>query len=279
MSCAQQLSEHPDKFDVTIVEAVDYCGGQAFSIPLDMEKHGASWMNQGVQGGSRIFHHTMTSFARQGYRADPVKLQVSFGKDDTFWTNVFPTKLLAEHQKEIARFNTMLKITRMFEIFFALIPIKLLTKLFRFSDIFANSVALPMVALFLGTGNDAPNVPTIMLERLCTSPTYGMWYPPDKQSVASNLPPMVVFPNLSKFYADWKTSLESKGIHVRLNTEVTKIIKRDRNGVVVEIINRQPGSDGHNTASSAAAEDRSSNMDANAKGIQEQYDEIVLCVL
>jgi len=49
MSCAHHLSEHPDKFEVTIVDAVDYCGGQAYSIPLDKEKTGASWLNQGVQ--------------------------------------------------------------------------------------------------------------------------------------------------------------------------------------------------------------------------------------
>jgi uncharacterized protein with NAD-binding domain and iron-sulfur cluster len=77
MSCAHHLSQHPDKFDVTIIDAVDYCGGQAFSIPVDKERHGAAWLNQGVQGGSYIFHHTMTMFARQGHHADPVNLQVS----------------------------------------------------------------------------------------------------------------------------------------------------------------------------------------------------------
>jgi len=78
MSCAHHLANHPDKFDVTLIDAVDYCGGQAFSIKLDKERHGAGWLNQGVQGGSYIFHHTMTMFARQGYHADPVKLQVSW---------------------------------------------------------------------------------------------------------------------------------------------------------------------------------------------------------
>lgn len=52
MSCAHHLAEHPDKFDVTMVDAVDYCGGQAFNIPIDKERYGASWLNQGVQGGS-----------------------------------------------------------------------------------------------------------------------------------------------------------------------------------------------------------------------------------
>jgi protoporphyrinogen oxidase len=50
MSCAEQLSQHPEKYDVTLVEAQDYCGGQAFSIPIDEKKYGAPWMNQGVQG-------------------------------------------------------------------------------------------------------------------------------------------------------------------------------------------------------------------------------------
>lgn len=77
MSCAHHLSQHPEKFQVTLIDAVDYCGGQAFSIDLDKERHGASWMNQGVQGGSYIFHHTLTMFARQGHHADPVNLQVS----------------------------------------------------------------------------------------------------------------------------------------------------------------------------------------------------------
>ncbi|KAI4124712.1 MAG: hypothetical protein LQ347_005627 [Umbilicaria vellea] len=279
MSCAHHLAEHPDKFDVTIIDAVDYCGGQAFSVPIEKEKHGASWLNQGVQGGSYIFHHTMTMFARLGYHADPVNLQVSFGKDDKFWTNVFPTSLLARHQNEIRRFCIMLTIIRWFEVFFALIPIKYLMKIFWFSDEFANTVALPMVALFLGTGNYAPEVPSIILDRLCTSPTYGMWYPPDRQSIASNLPPMVVFPNFSIFYEDWRKNLVSKGVNVRLSTELTRVIKRDKTGVVVRMIKRTPVEDQHNPDSSWVPGNAVSNADADAEEVEEQYDELVLCVL
>lgn len=50
MSCADMLAQHPARFAVTVVEAEDYCGGQAFSIPLDAERYGAAWLNQGVQG-------------------------------------------------------------------------------------------------------------------------------------------------------------------------------------------------------------------------------------
>lgn len=280
MSCAHHLAEHPDKFDVTVVDAVDYCGGQAYSIPLDKEKTGASWLNQGVQGGSYIFHHTMTMFSRNGFWADPVKLQVSFGKDDQFWTNVFPTKMLKKHASEVKRFFYMLKIIRTFEIFFALLPIKYLVKLFWFSTEFANVVALPMVALFLGTGNYAPEVPSMVLERLCTSPTYGMWYPPDKNSIASNQPPMVVFPNFSEFYETWRKNLVKKGVKVRLSTEVTRITRRDKTGVTVKIIGRTPAKDNHNTDSAWVPDSvDNSNEDADKVETTEEYDEIVLCVL
>jgi hypothetical protein len=279
MSCASHLANHPDKFDVTLIDSVDYCGGQAFSIPISKSRHGASWLNQGVQGGSYIFHHTMTMFARLGHVANPVNLQVSFGKGDQFWTNVFPTRLLARHQSEVKRFYWMLKIVRWFELVFMLVPIKYLMKLFFFSYEFANTVALPMVALFLGTGNYTPDVPTIILERLCTSPTYGMWYPADKESIASNLPPMVVFPNFSNFYEDWRKDIVKRGVKVRLSTELTKVVSRGRDGVVVRIIKRTARKDHHNPASAWADEDEVVNADRGAVEETEHYDEIVLCCL
>lgn len=269
MSTAYHLSQHPEKFDVTIIDAVDYCGGQAFSIPLDKERHGASWCNQGVQGGSYIFHHTLTMFHRQGYHADPVNLQVSFGKDNTFWTNVFPTELLTRHKKEVARLARVLKLMRWFEIVFALLPLKVVFKLFLFSEEFTNTIALPMTALFLGTGNATPEVPAIMFERLCTSPTYGMWYPPDRDTVVGNQPPMVVFPNLSDFYESWREDLVSRRVAVRLSTELTEIVQRNKRGVVVRLRPRTPAPDGHNP----------NGGDPDAPTGEETYDEIVLCCL
>jgi hypothetical protein len=53
-----------------------------------------------------------------------------------------------------------------------------------------------------------------MMERLYTSPTYGMWYPIDPKSLSSNLPPMVVFPEETKFYTSWQHDMESRGVKV-----------------------------------------------------------------
>jgi hypothetical protein len=163
----------------------------------------------------------------------------------------------------------MLRIVRKFELLLALIPIKYIMNLFWFSEEFMNSVALPMLALFLGTGNATPEVPIIVLERLCTSPTYGMWYPGDKQSVVSNLPPMVVFPNFSDFYEAWRKDLVARGVDVRLSTELTTIHKRDETGVLVSMKNRTPMPDNHNPVLG----------DPNAPEWTEEFDEIVLCVL
>ncbi|MBA7492574.1 hypothetical protein ES702_03124 [subsurface metagenome] len=269
MSTAYHLSNHPDKFDVTLIDTVNFCGGQAFSVPLNKERHGASWFNQGVQGGSYIFHHTVTMFARQGFHADPVKLQVSFGKDDTFWTNVFPTKVLEKHQKEIRKLVFMFKFMRWFEIFFALIPLRLLFKMFLFSEEFINVVALPMTALFLGTGNATPETPAMMLERLATSPTYGMWYPPNERTVSSTMHPMIVFPNFSDFYETWRKDLVSRGVTVRLSTQLTQIVSRNSKGVVVKLKARTPVEDGNNPAEG----------DPQNPEKEETYDELVLCIL
>ena len=91
MACADQLSLKRDLFDVTLVDAVGYCGGQAFSIPIDKERcvppvpssfepadqrnrknrYNVGWLNQGVQGGSHIYHHTFHMFSKQGVQAEP----------------------------------------------------------------------------------------------------------------------------------------------------------------------------------------------------------------
>ncbi|KAG8988398.1 hypothetical protein FRB90_002762 [Tulasnella sp. 427] len=275
MSCANQLAQHPDRFKVTLVEATDYCGGQAFSIPVDKERHGAEWINQGVQGGSHIFHHTIHMFKKQGHDATPVNLQVSFGKGDKFWTNVFPTTLLDKHQAEIQKFEKVLKFLRYTELVFGLLPIKVFLKLWRFSDDFLDFLIYPTVALFLGTGNYTPDVPSIILERLFTSPTYGMWYPADPLSLASNQPPMIVFPKLSQFYTDWQHSLQSKGVEIRLSTEVTRIVTRTTRGVTVGLRKRVPQPDHHNPQSQDVPEQSAFQSEETV----EDFDDVVFCVL
>ncbi|KAK6341452.1 hypothetical protein TWF696_008526 [Orbilia brochopaga] len=243
MSCAHHLSNHPSDFEITIIEPESYCGGQAFSIPIDEARHGASWLNQGVQGGSGIFRHTFAMFRQQGYDATPVNLQVSFGKGDKFWTNVFPTKFHEKHAAEIKKFRRALKIIGWLPGVFLFVPIWLLVKIFRFSREFANYMVLPTLALFLGTGNATPEVNSVILQKLFNSPTAGMWYDAEAAGkkagvLVGNNPSMVVFPNLSEFYDTWKKTLITRGVDVRLNTKLMNVMDRSHNGVKVCISER-----------------------------------------
>ena len=271
MSCVDRLISNGDEFDVTLIDSVNRCGGQAFSIGIDENRYGCSWLNQGVQGGSPIFHHTFRMFRKQGYQVTPVKLQISFGKDQYFWTNVFPTKLIGKHRDEIKKFHRLLKLMSYLKIFFLLIPIRILLKICLFSNDFINYLILPTVALFLGTGNATPLVPSIILERLLNCPTFGMWHPPDDESLASNLSSMVVFPNLTELYTDWQKDLEKRGVKVRLSTELIEVIRRDKHGVQVKLKSRLS----HDTPVKA----NMSSLDEHTDETIEEFDQMVLTIL
>ncbi|KAJ5256748.1 hypothetical protein N7478_012852 [Penicillium angulare] len=232
MSCSSTLANHPDRFEVTVFDTASHTGGQATSIPLDESRHGASWLNDGVQGGSAIFRHTFRYFREYGHEPQPVKLQVSFGRGrDSFWTNVFPSPLVDQHSREIKKLGRMLKYIKYLPIL-GVMPIKVVLRLFGFSREFSNQMVLPLLALFLGTGNQTPNVSSILLERLFDDPQMSLWdYDPD--TLLPNLPIMYTFPNLGEFYKDWTADLQSKGVTFRLGSSMT-ITERNQNGVVLE---------------------------------------------
>lgn len=60
-----------------------------------------------------------------------------------FWTNLFPTKLVAKHQKDIRRFQTAIKWIRRTEVLWALVPIKITLKLWGLSDEFIQFMIYP----------------------------------------------------------------------------------------------------------------------------------------
>jgi len=152
-SCAATLAQHPDKYKVTMIEREGVCGGQATSIALDERKHGASWLNNGVQGGSPIFRHTFNFFKRYGHEPKEVKLQVSFGKGkDSFWSNVFPSQLVEQYSADVKKFGKVLKIIKYTMPVLGIVPIKVMLRMFFFSKDFGDKMVFPLIALFLGTG-------------------------------------------------------------------------------------------------------------------------------
>lgn len=80
---------------------------------------------------------------------------------------------------------------------------------------------------------------------------------------------MVVFPEESKFYTKWQHDMQSRGVNIRLNTEVVAIPERSSKRVRVQVRGRRPQPDHHNPA----------GADQDLPVTEEVYDEIVLCCL
>ncbi|KAL4922663.1 hypothetical protein BDW62DRAFT_196669 [Aspergillus aurantiobrunneus] len=238
MSCAATLAKHRDKFSITLIDSAAQTGGQATSLDLDAAKYGASWFNDGVQGGSDIFKHTFKFFHEYGFAPHEVKLQVSFGKGaDSFFTNVFPSPLVDRFGSEIRKLRWVLKCIKFGLPVLGLVPVKVILRVFRFSAEFGNRMLLPLVALFLGTGNQTPNVSCALLERLFDDPDMRLWTY-DRDGLLTNLPSMFTFPRLGQFYREWAGDLEGgKGVRILLNTEV-EVVQRGNGGVVLTMHTR-----------------------------------------
>ncbi|KAH8683046.1 flavin-containing amine oxidasedehydrogenase-like protein [Tricladium varicosporioides] len=267
MSCAATLAQHPNKYHITIIERMAVTGGQATSISLDKEKYGTSWMNDGVQGGSLIFKHTFNFFRKYGHEPQEIKLQVAFGKGpDGFWTNCFPSPLVEKFSSDIKKFGTVLKIIKWTMPVMGIIPIKVMLRMFFFSKDFGDKMVFPLIALFLGTGNQTANVSCAILERLFNDPNMKLWdY--DPETLLPNLPTMVTFPNLHDFYEAWRKDLVSKSVDIRLKTDVTAILQRNSKGIVLQTQPFDPearGSKGEHTGPSTKTE---------------TFDELVMCIL
>ncbi|KAL8677932.1 MAG: hypothetical protein Q9186_005684 [Xanthomendoza sp. 1 TL-2023] len=273
MSCAATLAQHPEKFNVTILERMSVVGGQATSIPLDENKYGTSWMNDGVQGGATSFKHTLNYFKKYGHSEKEVKLQVSFGQgQDSFWTNCFPSHLVDRFSADIKKFGRVLKLIKYTMPVLGLVPIRIMLRIFFFDKEFGEKMVFPLIALFLGTGNQTANVCCAILERLFDDPNMKLWdY--DPETLLPNLPTMVTFPHLETFYADWSADLKSKGVTIRTNTDVVSILSRNaKDGVRLQTAPFNP-------------EDKKKDGDGlgmqnkNEPATTETYDELVMCVL
>ena len=89
--------------------------------------------------------------------------RISFGKGDDFWSNVFPSKLVAEYQKDIIKFGRALSVIKSLELVFAMIPVHVMLRIFNFSAGFGERMVYPLVALFFGTGNQTPYISSAIL--------------------------------------------------------------------------------------------------------------------
>ncbi|MCO5598572.1 hypothetical protein L7F22_052669 [Adiantum nelumboides] len=217
MAAGYAFSLSPEKFEVKIVDKAQNVGGSATSYQLPNEKNGhpnfgAEYINDGVQGASPVFHNTLTMFEKVlGFRASDVGMQISFGKgQETFWSNVFPSQLVDEFKEDIKKFGKVLPTIKTFEPFFALIPVDRMLKMFRFSPSFGERMVFPLVALFMGTGNQTKHVSSAIIERLFLDPNMRL-FEFSQESLLASVPHMKAFPELGRVYGLWRTRLEAAG--------------------------------------------------------------------
>ncbi|KAH9859028.1 FAD/NAD-P-binding domain-containing protein [Lenzites betulinus] len=226
MSAAYALSKHPDKFSVTVFDKQPVAGGMATSIDIDPAKYGASYVNDGVQGCSPVFANTLRMFRMLGFEATEVAMQISFGKGENFWSNVFPSELVAQFKDDIAKFGTALSTIKKLEAMFAVIPVHVMLRMFNFSTGFGERMVYPLVALFFGTGNQTPYISSAILERVFMDPSMKL-FEYDPRSLLASIPTMLAFPKLHDVYQAWKSEIASHGsVDFQLNHEVVRVISR-----------------------------------------------------
>ncbi|KAH8108063.1 FAD/NAD-P-binding domain-containing protein [Cristinia sonorae] len=245
MAAAYALSKHPEKYQVTVFDKEDNPGGMATSIDIDSEKFGAPYINDGVQGCSPAFANTIRMFRMLGYEPTQVGMQISFGKDKDFWSNVFPTELTTQFQKDIVKFGTALKIIKKLEVVFALIPVHVMLRIFRFSKDFGEKMVYPLVALFFGTGNQTPYISSAILvgfyplhfnihtdyygpqERVFMDSSMRL-FEYSKKSLLASIPTMYAFPKLHDVYQAWMTNILTSGsVNFKLQHTVTRVVTRE----------------------------------------------------
>lgn len=108
-------------------------------------------------------------------------------------------------------------------------------RLFFFSRDFGEKMVYPLIALFLGTGNQTPHVPCGIVERLFDDPNMKLWdY--DRDTLLPNLPTMYTFGNLATFYQTWRDDLTNNhGVEILTGTQVTQVVSRSSKGVTLQL--------------------------------------------
>lgn len=226
MSACHAFSLSPDEFDVVLYDKQCSLGGSATSYQLpDPAKYKSEYINDGVQGASPVFFNTFKVFEEVlGFRAQEVGLQISFGKGkDTFWSNVFPSELVEKFSDDIKKFGRTLKTIGKFEVFFAVIPVHRMLKMFGFSDEFGERMVYPLVALFFGTGNDTKHISSAILERVFLDPSMRL-FEFSEDSLLASVPKFMAFPELSRVYAAWEDEVCKNGnLRVESSREVFEV--------------------------------------------------------
>ena len=96
----------------------------------------------------------------------------------------------------------------------------------------------------------------------------------DPETLLPNLPDMYTFPKLHDFYQDWEADLRSKGVDIRLKTDVTAVKSRSKKGVVLETAPFD-----HEKGKTDPKGGERAGGHTGPSAITETFDEMIMCVL
>ncbi len=233
-----------DRFEVEVWEAAPQAGGVATSERIDEGEQAASWLNDGVQGGSPTYRNTLWLHEQVGFEPRPVDFRVSFGRDATAWNNTATTPLVERLRPDIRRFGTLLDWIDRLEPLSALVPIGLALRAGRFSKDFRDHMLYPLVALFFGTGNQTRRVSAALIARVFRDEKLRL-FDFDPERLLSQRPPMFSFDRLSEIYAALVEAIEKTG-RARFHFErPVGFVSRGADGVIATDTRGQSASFDH----------------------------------
>jgi predicted NAD/FAD-binding protein len=233
-AAAWALAQHPSRYDVQVFDPNVVAGGVATSETPDPS---LPYINDGVQAAAPSYKNCLRLFTMSGCKPSPIFMKISFNKAaDSYWSNYrAETPIVEKLRDEIAKFEDVLKKVIKSEKFYVMWPIRRLLSWNNFSDDFMYKMVFPLAALFFGTGNQTPNVSSVIFARVFLDPELRL-FDYDKQRLLHQTPCMYAFDKLQDVYKGL-VSEASKNGNVRFNlgcgiVHITRT-KEERGGITV----------------------------------------------
>jgi predicted NAD/FAD-binding protein len=206
LACAYALGRGSvPGLEVHVFDGAGAPGGVARTIELPPEALSAEAgpsvrsLNEGVQAAAPSYANVLALHRAVGFEPTPLSMKIAFGRGATAWSNVEPSPFTRRMRPQIARFGELLRGVHAAGPAATLAPIGALLRVGSFSAEFVHHMALPLVALFFGTGNQTHHVAASIVARVFLDEELRLFeYDPERLLASS--PTMFAFDSLGAIY-------------------------------------------------------------------------------
>lgn len=197
-------------------------GGVARSIEIAGVRSalpGTTLVNEGVQAAAPSYANVLALHRTVGFEPAPLSMKIAFGRGTTAWSNVEPTPFVRRMRPQIARFGRVLSAVHAAGAAATLAPIGALLRSGGFSAEFVHHMALPLVALFFGTGNQTHRVAASIVARVFLDEELRL-FEYDSERLLSSSPTMLAFDDLGAIY---RAVVAASGARLYTSTPVRSV--------------------------------------------------------